>query len=81
MKNKEITLSIKEQKIITSSILKGLTRKQIAQNLNCAKSTASYKARKLFKEYNASDRHEFIINIFTSIITKYRLEIQKLKHK
>lgn len=70
---------IYEQKIITACLIKGMTLKQIAQKLNCAKSSASYKTRQLFKEWNAVDRHEFVVNIFTKIISKYKNEIEKLK--
>lgn len=70
---------IYEQKIITRCILKGMTLKQIAACLNCAKSTASYKTRKLFIEHGASDRFEFCINIFTKLICEYKNKLQKLE--
>ena len=70
---------IYEQKIIAKCLLKGMNIKQIAQELHCAKSTASYKTRKLFKEYNASDRNEFCINIFSKIIIRYKNELNKLE--
>ena len=70
---------IHEQKIITGCILKGMTLKQIAQKLNCAKSTASYKTRKLFYEYSANDRFEFCVNIFTKIILRYKNQLAKLE--
>ena len=77
-KKKDINL-VYEQKIITTCLMKGMTLKQIAQKLNCAKSSASYKTRQLFKEWNAADRHEFIVNIFSKIILKYKKEIERLK--
>ncbi len=77
-KKKNINV-IREQKLITACLMKGMTQKQIAKKLNCANSSASYKTRQLFKEWNAHDRHEFIVNIFTNIILKYKKEIEKLK--
>lgn len=81
MKSKKNLFTIKEQKSITALILKGLTLKQIAKELHCAKSTISYKANKLFKEFNAKDRHEFVVNIFTNIITRYKNQITKLQQE
>ena len=70
-----------EQKIITKCLLKGMTLKQIAIKLNCSKSAVSYKARVLFREYQAHDRFEFCINIFSRLIIKYKNEIEKLKQE
>ena len=79
MKDKKDLTTLHEQRIIIKCILNGNTLKQIAQELKCAKSTASYKARKLFEEYSASDRYEFVVNIFTKIIAKYKTELLKLQ--
>ncbi len=81
MKKKKDVFAIKEQKIITRCILKGMTLKQIAQELHCAKSSISYKTKKLFQDFNASDRHEFVINIFTKMITQYKNQIDKLQEE
>ena len=79
MKNKKDINVAYEQKIITTCILKGMTLKQIAAQLNYAKSTVSYKTKKLFEEYGAQDRFEFCVNIFTKLLTKYKDEIVKLQ--
>ena len=79
MKNKNDVNVLYEQKIITKCILNGMSLKQISQKLHCAKSTASYKTRKLFENYDANDRHEFIINLFSKIITKYKNKIALLE--
>jgi len=81
MKNSKDINLLHEQKVITMCIMKGMTLKQIALKLDCAKSSASYKTRKLFKEWNAADRHEFVVNIFAKIIEKYKREIAKLREQ
>ncbi|MBR2069516.1 MAG: hypothetical protein IJ877_07130 [Candidatus Gastranaerophilales bacterium] len=81
MEKKKDINTIYEQKIITRCILKGMTLTQIAQELKCAKSTAGYKTKKLFEEYSSCDRYEFVINVFTKLITKYKNEIAKLQEE
>ena len=79
MKNKIDIDKLHEQKVITRCILKGMTLKQIAQELNCAKSTASYKTRNLYIQYSANDRFEFCINLFTKLVQEYKIKLEKLE--
>ena len=79
MENKKDINEKHEQKLITKCILKGMTLKQIALELNYAKSTVSYKAKKLFKDFRANDRFEFCINVFAVIIKRYKDRITALE--
>lgn len=81
MKNKKNIATLYEEKTILKCLLRGDNLKQIAKELNCAKSTASYKAKKMYEKYHASDRHEFVINLFSKLVAKYKNEIVKLNQE
>lgn len=70
---------ILEKKIITRCLLEGKNFKEIAAKLHCAKSTVSYKTRKLFNEFKAADRYEYVVNIFSEMIRKLKEKIIKLE--
>ena len=63
---------IKEQKILTKCIFEGKSLIEISNIMHKAKSSISYKLAKLFKKYNAKNRHEFIVNMFCDVIEKYK---------
>ena len=65
----------KEHVDIAKYIFKGLTIAQIAQKTNCSASNVSYKLNALFKKYNASNRFQFIISVFSEIINSHKITI------
>ena len=66
-----------EHKFVTKCILKGMTIPQIAKELDCSSSTVSNRIKKLFKQYNASCRSEFIMNVLAEIIKKDRKTLKE----
>lgn len=78
MKTKPQNKHLKEQKIITKCIFKGLKISQIAELLNYSPSTVSNRIKSLFKTYKVKDRIEFILRVFNDVIIKYDTKIEKL---
>lgn len=75
--NKMVDKSISEDnKIITKYLLLGLSRSEIAKKMNFSVSTVAYKLNKLFNSYNAKNRHEFLLSIFSEIIRDKKTEIK-----
>ena len=77
MSSKKKKEALDEEKILTRCVFEGKTLIEIAKILHKAKSSISYKLVKLFKKYNAKNRHEFIINIFCDVIEKYKKQLKE----
>ncbi len=67
-------------KELTKYLLTGLSRAEIARKMNFSTSSVSNKLNELFLEYNAKNKHEFILNIFGEIIDDKKLEISSLRN-
>lgn len=77
MASKKKKKILDEEKILTKCVFEGKTLVEISNILHKAKSSISYKLVKLFKRYNAKNRHEFIINIFCDVIEKYKKQLKE----
>jgi DNA-binding CsgD family transcriptional regulator len=76
MLNKKTTAF--EYKII-ALLMEGKTIQQIANILYFAKSTISYKMRKLFEKYKVTNTRELFLKIHKSNLSKLEAEIIRLQ--
>ena len=74
---KSIQKNITETKILTKAIFQGFTIENMANVLNCSKSSVSYKMAKLFKKYQAKNRIDFALKIFSEILDKTKEKLEK----
>ncbi len=76
MKEKELATECKQ---IIRCIFEGLTTKETAQRLNYSKSTVSLRMRYIFDKYNAKNKIEFVILVFSELLNKNKKKIKELK--
>ena len=60
------------QSLIVKCIFKGMTIAQIAKQIHCSQSCVSYHINSLYAKYNAKNRSEFILSVFSEIIDNYK---------
>ena len=66
---------LNEKRIITGFILRGKGLKELSIKLSCSKTAAYYKMKKLFKEYHATNRIEFILSVFGEMLNNLKLKL------
>lgn len=64
-------LSENQSKIV-KCIFKGLSLAQIAKEMFCSQSCISYHVNSLYAKYNAKNRSEFILSVFSEILDNYK---------
>jgi len=62
--------------LIMKYVLSGLSRNEIAKKMNFSTSNVSHKLNELFVRYNAKNKHEFMLNIFSEIISDKKKELK-----
>lgn len=71
----------REKVLITHCIIEGKTAEQISNRINCSRSAVYYKIKNLFESLQVDNKHDFVVQIYTAIIDKYRDIIEELKEE
>ncbi len=65
-----------ENKLLISYIFKGMTNYEIAEKLNYSRSGVAYKVNKLFSDFKAKNRVDFIVQILSEVIKSKKQELK-----
>jgi DNA-binding CsgD family transcriptional regulator len=72
---------LKEMKLLTDYILKGMNNQKIAEKLKYSRSTIGYKINKLFCLFNSTNRIEFVLKVTEKLIKTKNTKIANLNKK
>ncbi len=70
-----------ENKLLISCIFKGMTNTEIAKKLNYSRSGVAYKVNKIFNDFKAKNRIDFIVQVLSEVIKSKKQELKCEKEK